>query len=91
MQHVINNSEQPTVSYFHESIQKVKKRKNSSYQRPEPISSDQHMEDNYKKICIHKRNKRGVRFVRSSRLVWDGAQLQGRKQKKKINYFSRSC
>lgn len=52
-----------------QTIQKVKNRKNSSYQRPELISSDLHMEDNYRIICLHERNKRGVKFLTSSRLV----------------------
>lgn len=57
------------------------------------MSSDQHMEDNYKMVCIHERNKRRVRFLTSSRLVWDVAQLQEGKQdevKKEMKYFSRS-
>lgn len=70
-----------------QTIQKVKNRKNSSYQGPEPISSDQHMEGDYKMICIHQRNKREVRFLTGSRLVWDGAQLQGKKEKEKKNFF----
>lgn len=84
MHHVINNSKEPTVSYSCEStIQKVKTRKNRSYETPEPIFSDQHKKDNYKMICIHERNKREVQFLTSSQLVWDDAQLQEKRRKKK--------
>lgn len=89
MQHVINNSKQLTVSCFHESnTPEGKNRKNSSNQRPEPIYPDQHVEDNYNIICMHNRSKSGVGFLRSSRPVWGGTPLQGRKQKGK-KFFSK--
>lgn len=85
MHHVMNNSKEPTVSCSREStIQKVKNRKNRSYETPEPIFSDQHKEYNYKMVCVHERNKREVQFLTSSQLVWDDAQLQEKRRKKKF-------
>lgn len=91
MQHIISNSKQLTVSCFHESnTPEGKNRKNSRNQRSEPICPDQHVEDNYRIICMHNRSKRGVGFLRSSRPVWDGTQLQERKQKGN-NVFLNFC
>lgn len=84
MHHVINNSKESTVSCSHESAtQRVKTRKDKSYETPESIFSDQHKKNNYKIICIHERNKREVQFLTSSQLVWDDPQLQEKRIKKK--------